>query len=140
MKKLINTAGIFGVLSLLSGIFYREFTKFNNFTGITVLKGTHVHFMVLGCFLFLFLILFAKNFAILEDKKFKTFYKLYVIGLPLMVSLMYIKGIYQVLGVEQSKALASSIAGVAGISHTLVAIALGYLFFSLKGAISDESK
>ena len=35
MKKLYTTARIYLILGLTAGVFYREFTKFNNFTGTT---------------------------------------------------------------------------------------------------------
>ena len=41
MKKLINTAMIYMILALVMGVFYREFTKFYQFTGITTLSVTH---------------------------------------------------------------------------------------------------
>ena len=48
MKKLINTAMIYMILALVMGVFYREFTKFYQFTGITTLSVIHTHLFILG--------------------------------------------------------------------------------------------
>ena len=52
MKRLLNTAiGYFNAASA-AGVFYREFTKWNGFTGKTTLGFVHTHLFVLGMFLF----------------------------------------------------------------------------------------
>lgn len=35
MKKMINTAFVYMILGLVAGVFYREFTKFMGFEGLT---------------------------------------------------------------------------------------------------------
>ena len=37
MKKLLNTAFIYALAAMAGGVFYREFTKFNGFSGRTAL-------------------------------------------------------------------------------------------------------
>lgn len=138
MKKLINTAGIYGSLALLSGVFYREFVKFNNFEGNSALSVAHTHFFTMGAFLFLFLSLFALNSNLLNDPKFKRFYLIYNIGFPIMMLMIYVRGVFQVLGTELSSALNASISGVAGISHIIITIALVYLFLALKNSAIEQ--
>lgn len=53
MKKLINTSMIYFILALAAGVFYREFTKFNGFSGSTALCRVHTHLFVLGMLIFL---------------------------------------------------------------------------------------
>lgn len=53
MKKIINTAMIYLALGLAAGVFYREFTKWNGFTGKTTLGVVHTHLLVLGMLFFL---------------------------------------------------------------------------------------
>ena len=53
MKKLWNTAFIYFWLAMAGGVFYREFTKFNDYSGKTVLGLLHVHLLVLGTLMFL---------------------------------------------------------------------------------------
>ena len=48
MKKLFNLSFFYLILGLALGIFFREFTKFNAFTGITTLSAAHTHTLVLG--------------------------------------------------------------------------------------------
>ena len=37
MKKYINISMIHAIAAMLGGVFYREFSKFNDFEGITML-------------------------------------------------------------------------------------------------------
>ena len=46
MKKLFNLSFFYLILGLALGVFFREFTKFNNFTGITKLSSAHTHTLV----------------------------------------------------------------------------------------------
>lgn len=132
MKKLINTAGIYGALALFSGVFYREFTKINNFEGDSMLSVAHTHFFAMGAFLFLIIGLFALNSKLIEDVKFKRFNLIYQIGFPMMMLMIYVRGILQVLGTELSNGLDAAISGISGVSHIIVTIALVYLFQALK--------
>ena len=43
MKRYINSALLYAVLAMAGGVFYREFTKFNDFTGKTTLSVVHTH-------------------------------------------------------------------------------------------------
>ena len=55
MKKLWNLAFGYFFAAMAGGVFYREFTKYFGFTGETALGYLHVHLLVLGTVLFLFL-------------------------------------------------------------------------------------
>ena len=48
MKKLLNTAFIYALAAMAGGVFYREFTKYNSFTGVTSLGKVHTHLFLLG--------------------------------------------------------------------------------------------
>ena len=74
--------------AMAGGVFYREFTKYFDFTGKTTLAYLHVHLLVLGTLLFLFLGLAAKSTDLLEKKQFRTFVTLYNIVLPLFAVVM----------------------------------------------------
>lgn len=37
MKKHLNISLIYAIAAMLGGVFYREFTKFNSFSGVTAL-------------------------------------------------------------------------------------------------------
>lgn len=133
MKKIINTAMIYLALGLAAGVFYREFTKWNGFTGKTTLGVVHTHLLVLGMLFFLLVALFGRQeSALLEQKMFRRFYILYNIALPFLSCMMIVRGILQVQSVELTKSVNAMISGIAGISHILMAVALFMFFIALK--------
>lgn len=136
MKKVINTSFVYLILAMIGGVFYREFTKFNDFTGQTTLSVVHTHLLVLGVFFFLILALFIKNSPnILENKKFDKFYIVYNISVILFTVMLLVRGVVQVLGTSLSTGLNASISGIAGVSHILLAASLIYFFVILKKEI-----
>lgn len=138
MKKLINTAFFYVFLALAFGVFYREFTKFNNFTGVTKLSFVHTHLLALGGIIFFIIALFAMNTDILKDKKFNAFYILYNIGVLISSSMFVVRGVFEVKSLILSKALNASISGIAGIGHTLIAIGFILLFIIFKRSIKEK--
>lgn len=137
MKQLFKTAAFYAVLGLLLGVFYREFTKFNAFTGTTAIGFLHVHTLVLGMFLFLILIVMEKNFQITLAKTFKPFMYVYNSGLILTIIMMMVRGIPQVLTLSLNRGADAAISGIAGIGHILLAIGLFLLFKTLYQRISE---
>lgn len=139
MKKLINTSFLYLILALAAGVFYREFTKFNGFTGKTTLGVIHTHLFVLGVLLFLILALFANSRPdILENSRAKTFYIMQNISLILFSAALLVRGIMQVLNIQLSAAANSAISGIAGITHIMLTISL-VLFFLLLKSVSKEA-
>lgn len=132
MKKFINMAFAYAIAAIACGVFYREFTKFNGFTGKTTLAFTHLHLFALGTLLFLILAIFSQLTDVTEQKIFKYFFKLYNIGLPFMVIMFLIRGIPQVLEIELSNGVSSAISGIAGIAHIIMTIAIVLLFMALR--------
>lgn len=139
MKKMIRISFIYVILALVGGVFYREFTKLNGFTGVTVLADIHVHLMVLGTFMFMILALFSQRTNLILEKKFKYFMIVYNSGLLLTVIMIIIRGIIQVLGLSLSSGMNASISGIAGIGHILLGIGLILLMLILL-KISGEDK
>lgn len=139
MKKSINTAIFYFVLALCAGVFYREFTKINEFTGITTLSVVHTHLFILGMGFFLIFSLFQKNFPkITKNTKTKRFYILYNISLVLFTLTLLIRGIIQVLEIHPASVLNASLSGIAGISHILITISLIMFFMILKDSIQEN--
>ena len=137
MKKIYTASFIYFLQAMAGGVFYREFTKIFNFTGITTLSYVHVHFLVLGTFLFLLLLVLAKNFSILDSKWFSRFFIVYNIGLPVMVGMFILRGILQVTGSGITSGMNGMIAGIGGVSHILLFVALCMMFASIKQAIKE---
>lgn len=141
MKKLLNTSVIYLAFALVSGVFYREFTKWNGFTGYTSLSVLHTHLFVLGVFLFLILILFVRNQQdVLKGKKFKRFFILHNIALPFFWIMLLVRGIVQVLNIELNSSMNAMIAGIAGVSHILLTISLIFFVVILYEVIKKEEK
>lgn len=135
MKKLLNLSMIYFIFAMIGGVFYREFTKYTGFTGRTTLAFVHVHLLVLGTLLFIILTLFCRNTDLQNNRKFKLFLVLYNIGLPLMVSMLFIRGIIQVLEFQLSKGANAAVSGIAGIAHIIITVALVVLLLALKSII-----
>lgn len=113
------------------GVFYREFTKLNRFSGRTALAVCHVHLFALGTMLILLIGILTLNSDLEEQKQFKLFWRLYNFALPLMTVMFAVRGVCDVLNVNLSRGASASISGVAGIFHILMAAALVLLFLAL---------
>lgn len=137
MKKIAKLSFFYSMLGMLLGVFYREFTKINDFTGKTVLGGLHTHVLVSGVFFFLIVLLLEKSFELTKDKKYNKFFITYNIGLILSVIMMAIRGCVEVLNLEISSMIDSSISGIAGISHIIMTIAYILFFLMLLNRIND---
>lgn len=125
MKRLMNASIVYGVLGLIGGVFYREFTKLNGFTGFTTLSVVHTHYLMLEMVLFLLLVVVKENFHFVDNKVLK-YLIFYHIGLNLTVVMLIIRGVVQVLSLDVSSAVLSGIAHlILGISMILVLISIG---------------
>ena len=61
MKRYLNEALLYAVLSLVGGVFYREFTKIHGFVKKTTLEVVHTHYFILGMIVLLLLLLLEKK-------------------------------------------------------------------------------
>lgn len=132
MKKYINVSFFYAIAAIVCGVFYREFTKFQGFSGKTTLAFTHLHLFVLGTILFLLIAIFSCVTNLVEQKQFNWFMKLYNVGLPFMVIMFFVRGITQVLDTELTKGMSAAISGVSGIAHIIMTVAIIMLFLALK--------
>lgn len=132
MKKMINFALGYGIAAMIGGVFFREFTKFNGYTDVTMLGKIHTHLFVLGMFVFLLVALFTAQTPLNEQKQFKLFLVFYNIGVPLTTIMMLIRGIFQVLGTSLSSGASAAISGIAGIGHILTSVGLILLLLALR--------
>ena len=135
MKKYLNISLIYAILAMERGVFYREFTKFNEFTEATILGKVHTHFFLLGMVVFWITALFAAQKNLEEIKTFKVFMWIYNIGVPLTGVMMVVRGIPQVLILSLSDGLSAAISGIAGIGHILTGIGIVLLIFSFKKTV-----
>lgn len=132
MKRLMNASIVYGVLGLIvGGVFYREFTKLNGFTGFTTLSVVHTHYLMLGMVFFLLSVLVEKNFHFVDNKVLK-YLIFYHIGLILTVFLLTIRGVVQVLSLDVSSAVLS------GIGHLILGISMILVLISIRNCIKDS--
>lgn len=133
-KKCLKLSLHYAVAAMAGGVFYREFTKFNDFTGVTALGKVHAHLFLLGMFVFLIAALFAKQYDLDSSRKFSIFLKTYNIGVPLTAIMLLARGIVQVRATVLSAGADAAISGIAGIGHIFVGIGLIFFILSLTEA------
>ncbi len=138
MKRYINSAIVYMLLGLASGVFFREFTKFNGFAGTTALSFMHVHYIALGSVFFLVLLLMEKSFSFTQNKTRRVLIA-YHLGLNIMEAGFLVRGVLQVWGSELSKMADASISGIAGIGHILLGISLVLLLNNIRKKIGSAS-
>ncbi len=136
MKKYVNLTLVYAIFAMAGGVFYREFTKFNDFTGRTALGVVHTHYFMLGMAFFLLLLLLEKNFSFTAAKTGRVL-AVYQIGLNLTAVMFVIRGVVQVLGMELSSGMDAAISGMAGIGHILLGVSLILLLVQIKRSISE---
>lgn len=117
---------------MAGGVFYREFTKFNHYSGVTALGKLHAHLFLLGTLVYLVIALYAAHSDPVRLRAFRAFLWSYNIGVALTAAMMAVRGVLQVLGTNLSAAASASISGVAGIGHILTGVGIVLLLTSLK--------
>lgn len=133
MKKLYRWASVYAILAIIGGVFYREFTKINMFTGKTTLSFLHVHLFVFGMIMFIILMLMEKQSSISTSKRFKRFMIVYNTGLLGSVGMLLIRGYLQVLPLANTTMnIDAMISGMAGVFHIVLGIGLYNLFLIIK--------
>lgn len=137
MKRYLNISLVYAVAAMVGGVFYREFTKFNGFDGVTALGKVHTHLFLLGMMMFLLVALFAAQGNLEKQRAFRFFLGMYNIGVPLTAVMMAVRGVTQVLGMSLSAGASASISGIAGIGHILTSAGLILLLVSLRRAAKN---
>lgn len=135
MPRLVNAAFAYMLVGVASGLFYREFTKFNDFPEgqFTQLGLAHTHLLVLGFIVMLIVLLLEKVFALSRSPKlFTWFLWLYNSGVILTAAMLIWHGSLTVLGEESTK----MIAGIAGLGHMLITAGMIVLFVALRRAVA----
>ena len=132
MKKYLNVSLIYALAAMAGGVFYREFTKFNHFSGVTALGKMHTHLFLLGMLVYLVIALYAAHNDLGKLRSFRAFLWCYNIGVPMTAAMMVVRGVPQVLGLTLSNAASASISGIAGIGHILTGAGIVLLLVSLK--------
>ena len=134
MKRYINVALLYAIFAMVGGVFYREFTKLNGFTGKTTLAVVHTHYFLLGMVFFLLMLLLEKNFTFTGAKTGRILV-VYHIGLNLTAVMFVVRGVTQVMVPALSSGMSSAISGMAGIGHILLGISMVSLLIQIRRSV-----
>ena len=136
MKKLFYAAFTYMLVGVVSGLFYREFTKLNDFAlgEYTQLGVVHTHLLTLGFIILLVVLALEKLFGLSRSRLFNWFFWVYNAGIILTAAMMIWHGSLTVLGQESN----GMIAGIAGLGHILLTAGMVLLFLRLRrGLVLD---
>ena len=134
MKRYMNSALLYAVLAMAGGVFYREFTKFNGFTGKTTLSFVHTHYFLLGMVVFLLLLLLENSFSFTRTKTGRVL-AVYHVGLNLTAVMLLVRGGTQVVAPTLSSGLNAAISGISGIGHILLGVSLVLLLLEIRRSL-----
>lgn len=127
MKRYIDYSIVYTVSAMIGGVFYREFTKLNDYAVWTTLSVVHTHYFTLGMMFFLILGLVSMNIN-LKTNRAVLFYN---VGLNLTAIMLVVRGIVQVLGLN---VVSAAISGIAGIGHIILGVSLILILLDIKKA------
>ena len=133
MKRLFNLSFFYLILGLALGVFFREFTKLNDFSGATTLNVAHTHTLVLGFIFFLVIVILEKVFTISNIKYFIIWLITYNIGLLSLISTLVARGILEILNKDFA-----GLPHIAGTSHAILGLSLIWLMIILKKSIFSK--
>ncbi|MGP5044366.1 DUF2871 domain-containing protein [Glutamicibacter ardleyensis] len=139
MRKLINIAFAYMLVGVASGLFFREFTKMNDFPegGWTQLSVVHTHLLVLGFIVALLVLLLEKAFNLSSHRKlYAWFMGTYHAGVIITAGMQLTHGMLTVLDIESS----AMISGIAGLGHMALTAGMILLFIMLRRSVPASMK
>lgn len=136
-KRYANLALIYAIAAMVFGVFYREYTKLNHFSGKTNLSVMHTHYFMLGMFFFLMLMVIEKALSF-SDKGAQKAVIIYQAGLNITGIGFLLRGLTQVWETDLSRGMDASISGIAGIGHILMSICIVILLVKIKKQAGQE--
>lgn len=117
-------AVVYTALGLLSGLYYRELTKHEGFTGATQLSVLHTHLLVLGTVFMLVFLVTERVFRLSASAQFMPMVAAWHAGVALTTGTMAVIGTMQVYGTPQAP---PALAGIAGLGH--ITMTVGFVLF-----------
>lgn len=136
-KRYANAAFFYAILAMAAGVFYREYTRFQNFTGQTRLSVLHTHYFLLGMVFFLLLLVIEKVLAF-SDAAAGKLIVCYHIGLNITGLAFLLRGLVQISVANPGRGIDASISGVAGIGHILMGISLALILWKIKKRVGES--
>ena len=122
-----------------SGVFFREFTKFNAFDGATTLAFVHTHYFALGMIMFLLLLVLEKTLRI-TDRSVGRAVAAYHVGLNATALMLVVRGVPQVLGIELARGMDAAISGIAGLGHIVLGVSIVLILLGVKRAVARSAE
>ncbi|WPC08978.1 DUF2871 domain-containing protein [Globicatella sp. PHS-GS-PNBC-21-1553] len=130
-QDVLGMSFTFLVMGLVAGVFYREFTKMNNFVGDTRLSVLHTHTLVLGFVVLLIFYLLIRNYSSDRVLGIKKSYLIYISGLTFTLVMMVFIGIYQITAQGQDLINIKAIEGMSGLGHIILAVGMTKLLVKI---------
>lgn len=127
MRKSYYAAHVYMIVGVISGLYYREITKINDFEGETQLAVIHTHLLALGMLGFLIVLGLDKVFGLSGSKQFTYFFWFYNAGITITCLSMLYRGTQTVLGNEVPELFSL----VGGLGHIILTVGLILLFVLL---------
>ncbi|MFA3872672.1 DUF2871 domain-containing protein [Streptomyces sp. MMCC 100] len=137
MRKSYYAAHVYMIVGVLSGLFYREFTKIEDFQGDTQLALMHTHLLALGMLVFLIVLVLDKVFQLSGTKLFTAFFWFYNAGLAISTVMMGVHGILTVLGRDEDH-ISEAVPLTAGFGHIVLTVGLVLLFILLGQRVNEH--
>lgn len=134
MRLILNTAHAYMIIGVFSGLYYREITKLEDFTGRTQLGVLHTHLLALGMLFFLLVLALEKQFTLTGHPLFGWFYWIYNGGMALTTTMMALHGTRTVLGLPDS----TPVSLLAGLGHILLTAGLVLFFITLGKRLAPQ--
>ncbi|MFB7996053.1 DUF2871 domain-containing protein [Streptomyces sp. NPDC056002] len=139
MRKSYYAAHVYMIVGVVSGLFYREFTKAEDFDGETQLALMHTHLLALGMIVFLVVLVLDKVFQLSGTRLFTAFFWFYNTGIALSTAMMGVHGILTVLGRDEDH-IPEAVPLTAGLGHILLTVGLILLFVLLGKRVNEHVK
>lgn len=135
-RSIYRSAVAYLGLGLVAGLYYRELTRSQGFEGATQLGLVHTHLLTLGFLVSLVLLAVTRVFD-LDRRLLRRGLLAYHAGMLLTAGMMLVKGTFEVLGSWTDRPM---YAGIAGLGHILLTVALTVVLVALGRAVrsSDE--
>lgn len=141
MRRLLYTSFTFAILGVLSGLYYREFSKaYEMFDrSATQLPLVHTHFLVLGFIVLLIVFTLEKVFRLshIAPKLSGWFYWIWTVGVVVSGGMMVVKGTMAIQGLDDSS---PALAGIAGLGHILLTVGLILLFLLIRKGLNADNQ
>ena len=139
MKRYANSAPLYAVLAMVGGVFFREFTKFNGFDGVTTLAFVHTHYFALDMIMFLLFLVLEKTLHI-ADRSVSRAVVAYHVGLNVTALMLVVRGVPQVLGIDLARGMDAAISGIAGLGHIVLGVSIVLILLGVKRAVARAEK